>query len=117
MGQAFRKLSSHIKAHDTLAMRFVRAIGLESKKFILSYHNDRENIKRMGDIVATVYQWQCHVEFRVFPRTPWPEKKKKKFIYNNLNFFYLFTFKKKNRNTLKQNQEHPQNFYAKQILK
>ena len=43
------------------------------------------------------------------------KKKKKKFIYSSLNFFICLPLKK-NRNTLKQNQEHPQNFYAKQIL-
>ena len=43
------------------------------------------------------------------------KKKKKKFIYNSLNFLFVYLFKK-NRNTLKQNQEYPQNFYAKQIL-
>ena len=31
-------------------------------------------------------QWRRHVEVRVFTGTPWPEKKKK-IIYNNLNFF------------------------------
>ena len=43
---------------------------------------------------------------------------KKKFIYNNLNFFICLPFKKKkkNRNTLKPYQEHPQNLYAKKIL-
>ena len=54
------------------------------------------------------YQWRRHLGGRVFPGTPCP--KKKKIIYNSLNFFYLFTFKKKNRNTFKQNQEHPQIF-------
>ena len=49
-------------------------------------------------------QWRRHSEGRVFPGTPCPEKK---IIYNSLNFLFVYLFKK-NRNTLKQNQEYPQ---------
>ena len=46
----------------------------------------------------------------MFLGTPCPEKKNnkiKKIIYNSLNFLFVYLFKK-NRNTLKQNQEYPQ---------
>ena len=44
-----------------------------------------------------------------------PKKKKKNLYIVVLNIFICLPLKK-NRNSLMQNEEHPQNFYAKQIL-
>ena len=62
------------------------------------------------DTAVELVQWRRHIDGRVLKYIYIY-----KYIYNSLNFFYLFTFKK-NRNTLKKNQEHLLNFYAKQIL-
>ena len=58
---------------------------------------------RLGVFFKSSIQWQRHSKCKVFPKTPWFEKKK--FIYNNLKFFIYLLFKK-NRNTLKSYLEH-----------
>ena len=58
---------------------------------------------RLGVFFKSSIQWRRHSKCKVFPKTPWFEKKK--FIYNNLKFFIYLLFKK-NRNTLKSYLEH-----------